>query len=43
MFRKRMRGDDAGDDDDPDEKKTKSSKAKKGMEMAIHNNPTTQR
>lgn len=31
MFRKRMRGDEAGEDaEDPDEKKTKGAKAKKG-------------
>lgn len=34
MFRKRMRGDDAGDEDDVDEKKTKSSKVKKDLKIS---------
>ncbi|XP_045505072.1 general transcription factor IIF subunit 1 isoform X2 [Colias croceus] len=34
MFRKRMRGDDAADEEDPDEKKTKTSKAKKELKIS---------
>ncbi|KAI5635855.1 transcription initiation factor IIF, alpha subunit (TFIIF-alpha) domain-containing protein [Phthorimaea operculella] len=34
MFRKRMRGDEAADDDDPDEKKTKGGKAKKDLKIS---------
>ncbi|CAF4896689.1 unnamed protein product [Pieris macdunnoughi] len=34
MFRKRMRGDDAQDEEDPDEKKTKTSKSKKELKIS---------
>ncbi|XP_032513552.2 general transcription factor IIF subunit 1 [Danaus plexippus] len=34
MFRKRMRGDDAADEDDPDDKKTKGAKAKKDLKIS---------